>query len=93
MRVFHLVVSLTRRLDFDATDGDEFLERELGFGFVGLDVERGEDAVGLGVALEPVGQAELGAGQTVEGRLAEVTEGRVAEVVGVRRRLDDGLRL
>mmetsp|Transcript_806 Transcript_806/g.3368 ORF Transcript_806/g.3368 Transcript_806/m.3368 type:complete len:304 (+) Transcript_806:2752-3663(+) len=27
----------------DATDGDEFLERELGFGFVGLDVERGEE--------------------------------------------------
>ena len=52
-------------------------------------LQLGEDPEGLGVALEAVGQPEAVPGQPVQGPLAEVAEGRVAEVVGVGRGLDD----
>ena len=56
------------------------------------DVQRGDDPVGLRVALEPVGDAERLAGEPVEHALADMAERRVAEVVGARRGLhDDGV--
>ena len=55
-------------------------------------VERGDDPVGLRVALEPVGEPERLAGEAVEHALADVAERRVTEVVRARRGLhDDGV--
>ncbi len=55
-------------------------------------VQRGDDAVGLRVALEPVRESERLAGEPVEDPLADMAERRVPEVVRARRGLhDDGV--
>ena len=54
-----------------------------------VQVDGGDDAEALRVALEAVGEAEALTGHPVEHLLAEVPERRVAEVVGQRGRLDD----
>ena len=54
-----------------------------------VQVDGGDDAVALRVALEAVGQAEPLPGEPVEHLLAEVPERRVAQVVGQRCRLDN----
>ena len=54
-----------------------------------MQVDGGDDAEALRVALEAVGEAEALAGHPVEHLLAEVPERRMAEVVGQRRGLDD----
>jgi hypothetical protein len=57
-----------------------------------VDLELGQDPERLGVALEPVGEAETFPGEPVERPLAEVPERRVTEVVRAGRRLYPGRR-